>query len=254
MAVHIVTSRDRIDGGGKSTPKPKSTYTQVTSRTTAKPMVYDPTTGGWKESTTKPKPPTTHSVPKTSTSTSRDSDKGSSTPITSSNTVDSKTQAEKEYIATEFNTLTGELKLTSTEKSIRLKVNDTVKLEGLGNYLSGLYFVHSIKRTLTKDGGYSHTLSLIKNGFGSSVKKAPPVTKEEPRKEKVKKEPAPLKVGDKVKIVGDDAVYSNAHNGVKVPGWVKKKTHTIYDTSNDKTRVLLKEIWSWTYVKFIQKL
>ena len=56
-----------------------------------------------------------------------------------------------------------------------------------------------------------------------------------------------------MKIVGD-AVYSNAHDGVKVPEWVKKKTLTVDGISKDGTRVRLMPIWSWTYIKYVQKV
>ena len=231
------------------------------SRKTSTPQVYDPTTGKWRDSavTLTPsvydptssqfRPPISDKKTSTSTGSTSSTTKGTSQ-------TDQKTEADKEYIEYEFNILTGELVITSTEKTIRINVNDTVKLEGLGNYLSGQYFVKSVKRSLSKDGGYTHSLNLIKNGFGNSVKKAVeiPVPVEEPRKEEVPKPAPELKVGDTVKIVGDNAVYSNASDGVRVPNWVKQKTHTIRQISDDKNRVLLKEIFSWTYVKFIQKV
>lgn len=246
MALMLNNRAMLSDGGGSS-------------RKTSTPQVYDPTTGKWRDSAVTLTPsvydPTSGnfrppiSDKKTSTSTTST---GSSTSGTSQ--TDQKEEADKEYIEYEFNILAGELVITSTEKTIRINVNDTVKLEGLGNYLSGLYFVKSIKRSLSKDGGYTHSLNLIKNGFGNSVKKAVEIPVEEPRKEEVPKTTPELKVGDTVKIVGDDAVYSNASDGVKVPNWVKQKTHTIRQISDDKNRVLLKEIFSWTYVKFIQKV
>ena len=60
-----------------------------------------------------------------------------------------------------------------------------------------------------------------------------------------------IKVGSKVKIVGD-AIYSNAHEGVKVPNWVKQEEHTVDALSEDGARARLKEIWSWTYVKYLK--
>lgn len=206
------------------------------SRASSTAMSYDPTTGKWSASTTT-------STPQTNTQVAEPSQ---------TSKVDSKTAAEKEFIEAEFNTLTGELALTSSEKSIRIKVNDTIRVEGLGKYLSGLYFVTSIRRTLNKDNGYTHTLSLLKNGFGDSLKK----TQEESstRKEEVEKTSPESKVGDSVRIVGDNATYSNAHDGVKVPAWVKQKTLTIQQVSKDGTRVLLQPINSWTYITNIQKV
>lgn len=201
-------------------------------------LVYDPTTGTWVPSSSTPTP----SVPQT-TDTVVDTNPTSK--------VDSKTTAEKEFIEIEFNTLTGELALTSTEKSIRLKVNDTIKIEGLGKYLSGLYYVTAVRRTLSKDGGYTHSLSLLKNGFGDSLKKSQEVV--ETRKEEVPKPSPEIKVGDSVKIVGN-AYYTNAHAGVKVPEWVKKKTLTVDGISKDGTRVRLMPIFSWVYLKDVQKV
>lgn len=216
------------------------------SRDTKANLVYDPKTGKWVPATATNTDEDKNTPPVTPPKTETDSDN------TSSNT-DSKTEAEKKYIEAEFNVLTGEMTITPTTKSICIKVNDTVKIEGLGKYLSGLYFVSAISRSLNKDSGYSHTLTLIKNGFGSSVK-SEPKPKEEPRKEEVPKQPSDIKVGDSVKIVGDDAVYSNAHDGVKVPAWVKKKTLTVRQISKDNTRVLLMPILSWTYIKYVQKV
>lgn len=213
------------------------------SRASNVQLVYDPATQSWV-----PTSPTNENG-QTSNPTTKTNQEVAEPSTTSK--VDSKTAAQKEYIEVEFNTLTGDLTLTSTEKSIRIKVNDTIKVEGLGKYLSGLYFVTSIKRTLNKDSGYTHTLSLLKNGFGSSLKKAQePV---ETRKTEVPKTSPEIKVGDSVKIVGD-AVYSNAHDGVKVPEWVKKKTLTVDGISKDGTRVRLMPIWSWTYIKYVQKV
>ena len=48
--------------------------------------------------------------------------------------------------------------------------------------------------------------------------------------------------------------YSNASEGVWVPKWVTQKVHTVDGVSSDGKRVRLKEIWSWTYVKFLKKV
>ena len=217
---------------------------ESSGRTSKSSLVYDPTTGTWvATSPTNESGQTTDSSTKTTSKVAEPS---------STSKVDSKTAADKEYIEAEFNTLTGDLVLTSSEKSIRIKVNDTIKLEGVGKYLSGLYFVSSIRRTLNKDSGYTHSLSLIKNGFGSSLKKSQTIA--ETRKEEVPKTSPEIKVGDSVKIVGANAVYSNAHDGVKVPEWVKKKTLTIDGISKDGTRVRVQPINSWTYISNVQKV
>ena len=218
-------------------------------------LTYNPTTGTWVPSTAT----SSGSGSTDPTSTPSSSPSSTATPSTqktgsSSSNVDSKNDADKEYIEAEFNILTGEMKVAPTKKTLRVCINDTVKIEGLGNYLSGLYFVSAISRSIDASGGYSHSFTLLKNGFGSSLKDSSNTTQEEPRKEEVVKEAPEYKVGDSVRIVGDDAIYSNAHDGVKVPEWVKQKTLTIRQISDDKTRVLLMPILSWTYVKFIQKV
>lgn len=213
------------------------------SRASNVQLVYDPATQSWV-----PTSPTNESG-QTSNPTTKTNQEVAEPSTTSK--VDSKTAAQKEYIEVEFNTLTGDLTLTSTEKSIRIKVNDTIKIVGIGKYLSGLYFVTSIRRTLNKDSGYTHTLSLLKNGFGNSLKKSQEVV--ETRNTEVSKSSPEIKVGDSVKIVGDNATYSNADDGVKVPAWVKQKTLTIQQVSKDGTRVLLQPINSWTYISNIQK-
>lgn len=247
MALHLSTHTIQNDGGG--------------GRSTKQNLVYDPKTGLWSPATANSTNNNNYTPTYTPSTTESKKDTTPPPPTQktgeSSPNVDSQKNADKEFIEAEFNVLTGEMRLTPTSKSIRIRVNDTVKIEGLGKYLSGLYFVSAISRNISASNGYSHTLSLLKNGFGSSVKnakKASPVVKSEPRKEEVVKTTPEYKVGDQVKIVGADAVYSNASDGVKVPEWVKKKTLTIQQISDDKTRVLLKEIISWTYVKYIQKV
>ena len=231
----IMSNISRVDDGG--------------GRQKYNNLVYDPVTGLWK-----PVTPTTTISPEIPTVPLPDS--SSTDSLNTSGNTNSKEESEKKYIESEFNVLTGDLNLTPTEKSIRIKVNDTVKMEGLGKYLSGLYFVSSVSRTLSRDGGYSHSMSLIKNGFGDNVKSSGTTTISTPRRQEVtvSSSSSSFKVGDSVKIVGDDAVYSNASDGVKVPAWVKKKTLTIQQVSSDGTRVLLMPIRSWTYIKYIQKV
>ena len=162
---------------------------------------------------------------------------------------DTQSKTEKEYKEIEYNTLEGEVGVVPTSDTVKIKVGNTVILKGVGNYLSGLYYVSGVNRVISADG-YSQTLTLIKTGFGDSLKKPSPVASDDT----VKKSEASYSVGDKVKIVGDSAVYSNADDGVPVPGWVKEQELTVDAVSSDGTRVRLMPIWSWTYVKYIQKV
>lgn len=181
---------------------------------------------------------------------------GAVNPFSDSST-DSKTGAEKEYIEIEFNTLTGDVELIPTKNNLKISVGNTIDFRGVGKYLSGLYFVSEIKRKIDKDGGYTMTVTLFKNGFGDSLKSSSVISPaEDSRSDSVDTSSnvvtSKIQVGDRVKIFGDDAIYSNAHEGVKVPNWVKEQILTIDAISEDRCRVRLKPIWSWTYVKFIK--
>ena len=171
-------------------------------------------------------------------------------------TSDSKTSAEKDYIEVEFNTLTGECEIVPNSKSLRLKVGDTVTLKGVGKYLSGLYFISEIKKSISTSDGLKISLVLIRNGFGNSLKKAAPIVTTPARSNEADVSKLvvnnSIKVGDKVKIVGSDAVYSNAHDGVKVPEWVKQQELTVDALSDDGKRARLLPIWSWTYIKYLK--
>lgn len=213
-----------------------------------KAYIYDPKTGEWVPSST-----LSEGAPTASSDNVADVP-NSATDGESVSTVNSKTTADKEFIEEELRTLVGDLAVRPTLKIIRLKVNDTIELLGVGKYLSGKYFVSNVSRTVSKDSGYSQSLTVLKNGFGDSLKKSPspaPVSNNRESKETVEKSVSPINVGDNVKIVGSDAVYTN---NVAVPAWVKKKTLTVQQVSKDGTKVLLMPIYSWTYLKYVQKV
>ena len=88
---------------------------------------------------------------------------------TTSNPNDSKGTVEKQYNEIEVNTLEGTLNYIVTKDTIKLKAGDTVKLKGLGKYLSGNYYVKEVTRSIGSDG-YSHSATVIKTDFGSSLK------------------------------------------------------------------------------------
>ena len=73
----------------------------------------------------------------------------------SSANTSSRTNAEKEYIEVEFNTLTGECSVVPTAAAMKLKVSDTIKITGIGKFLSGQFFIAGINRTIDSSGGYS---------------------------------------------------------------------------------------------------
>lgn len=168
--------------------------------------------------------------------------------------TDSKKNAEKKFIEIEFNTLVGEINLIPTKENMRIKANNTIRVNGVGKYLSGLYFVSEVKKTLN-ESGYNLSLTLYKNGFGDSLKN-PKVTTVSNRPEQVDISnnivQNNIKVGDKVKIVGESAVYANAHEGIKVPDHIKSQILTVTEISTDNLRARLSPINSWTYLKFLQ--
>lgn len=167
---------------------------------------------------------------------------------------DSKTGAEKQYIDIEFNTLVGDMTLIPTKENMKIHTNNTIELRGVGKYLSGLFFVSEVKRTLDANSGYTLSIGLYRNGFGDSLKKAQDFNSSRPTQVDNSQNivQGHFKVGDKVRIVGENAVYSNAHEGVKVPNWVKTQILTIDALSEDGQRARLNPIWSWTYIKFLQ--
>ena len=150
-------------------------------------MTYDPTTGTWKSSSGG-----SSSSSSSKKSTSSSSNSGTNNPngssggkLTSSNSDknSSKGNAEKKYNTIEYNILTGTLNFIATEETIKLKAGDTVELLGIGKYLSGLYYVQDITRTIGKDG-YSHSATVIKTDFGKSVKKTKKKLKSKLKKKK----------------------------------------------------------------------
>ena len=140
---------------------------------------YNPATGEWTKSTT-----TSSSSSSTSSSDSSSSSSSGGDNLTSS-TSDSQSSTgsvEKQYNTIEINTLEGTLNFIVTEETIKLKAGDTVKINGIGKYLSGNYYVKDITRQISSNG-YSHSATLIKTDFGNSLKLSTSTT------EKVVEEP-----------------------------------------------------------------
>lgn len=77
---------------------------------------------------------------------------------------------EKKYNEIEVNTLKGNLNFIANDTTLKLQAGQTVRLIGIGKYLSGNYYVESISRRLDSNG-YSHTAVLVRTDFGSTLKK-----------------------------------------------------------------------------------
>ena len=141
-------------------------------------MTYDPQTGKWTKNGGG-----SSSSNKSGSKSSSNSKSGDNLTAASSSKNDSSGQVEKKYNYIEVNTLSGTLNFIVNEDTIKLKAGDTVKLNGLGKYLSGNYYVKDITRQISSSG-YSHSATLIKTDVGSSLKTS---TKSKDKKKPVKK-------------------------------------------------------------------
>ena len=86
--------------------------------------------------------------------------------------------AEKELMSGEINTLTGTAELRITPDTVKLRITDTINILGLGKYLSGLYLITDISRGLSTSG-MTLSLTVAKTGFGNSAKSSTLYTKSE---------------------------------------------------------------------------
>ena len=135
---------------------------------------YDPSTGEW---TRNPSSGNSSSNSSSSNSSSSSRSSNSSSSRSSGNNLTSSTSdsnssagsVEQKYNTIEINTLEGTLNFIVTKQTIKLKAGDTVKINGIGNHLSGSYYVKDITRQISSNG-YSHSATLIKTDFGNSLK------------------------------------------------------------------------------------
>lgn len=124
---------------------------------------YNPATGEWVQSSNNTSSSSDTSTPTTPKTTSEN--------LTNS-TSDSDSSAgktEKKYNNIEINTLSGTLNFIATKETIKLRAGDTVNVQGIGKYLSGNYYVQDVTRQISSNG-YSHSATLIRTDFGSSLK------------------------------------------------------------------------------------
>lgn len=149
---------------------------------------YDPKTGKWTKKTTTTSSSSSGGGSSKKNNTSS-SNSGSSNLTSSNSSKNSSTgSTEKKYNYIEINTLSGTLNFIVTEETIKLKAGDTVKLKGLGSYLSGNYYVQDLTRQISSNG-YSHSATLIKTDFGKSLKTSTSTTnKKTATKKTTKKE------------------------------------------------------------------
>lgn len=187
-------------------------------------MTYDPTTGKWSSSggggssNRRPSSGGGNKQPSSgSGNTKPSSSSGGNMTSSNSNPNSSTGSAEKKYNTIEYNILTGQLKFIATKETIKLTAGDTVKLNGLGKYLSGLYFVQDVTRQISKEG-YSHSATVIKTDFGNSLKKTSTSTVDK----EVPKVPKPEKTSQRIHYLkAGECLWSVARkyygNGAQYP-------------------------------------
>lgn len=125
---------------------------------------YDSTTGKWTYVAENPSDSNSNrrpTVSNTSSNTPPDL-----TDTSNKETTESTNNATKEYIDIEDNVLVGDLQVLPDPKR---KAKQTVLLQYLGKNLTGLYFVDSVTHSFS-NSGYEQTLSVSRNGFGSTIK------------------------------------------------------------------------------------
>ena len=125
---------------------------------------YDPKTGTWKI--------VGESKGKVVTTPSKNNNSGSNNSNLSSNNTDKNTSTgavEQEYNNIEVNTLEGTVSVVPTIATLKVKVGDTVSLQGFGNTLSGLYYVKEVNKQINASG-LTLTWTVMRSNFGSSLK------------------------------------------------------------------------------------
>ena len=147
---------------------------------------YDPKTGKWTKKTTNTGGGSSGGGGSSKKPSGSTSNSGGNLTSSNSNKNSSTGSTEKKYNYIEINTLSGTLNFIVTEETIKLKAGNTVKLKGLGSYLSGNYYVQDITRQIISNG-YSHSATLIKTDFGKSLKTSTSTTNKKPVPKKEKK-------------------------------------------------------------------
>lgn len=210
-------------------------------------LTYNPITRNWDISSL------TGSSINTSTISSGTNGTVSQSAASTGGNTSSKKDAEKDYIDIEFNTLTGDVKLIPTTENLKIKAGTTVRLVGVGKYLSGTYFVAEVKKSITNSDGISISAKLYKNGFGETMK-SDYVGDVGGNQIDISKNVVSnhIKVGDKVRVIGDAKYYSQYDNGVPVPEWVKTKMFIVKEVSEDGTRAKLDLVWNWVFTQYLK--
>lgn len=216
-------------------------------------MKYDPKTGNWTPSYS----PTSKGG--TSSNTASNGTAGDSNGGLGTDKKDSAAgKAKKEAVEIESNTLSAEVPLVPSNKTLAIKVRDTVAINGVGKYLSGNYYVTNKTVALDTSSGITVSISVVKSKFADNMKTPTELSEddiatlngpepEEPRVEPVELEYADtLRVGDKVKL------FDPSELGVSTP--VANGVLTVSKVREDNTKVLLRELFCWVETNFVYKV
>lgn len=99
--------------------------------------------------------------------TSQIQDPGTLTDITDGSTTDTGSDSTQDYVEHEYNMIEGEATLNPDPK---LKAKKTLRINGVGSQLSGLYFVDKVVHSFSTSG-YTQTATVSRDGFGDKLKK-----------------------------------------------------------------------------------
>ena len=165
-----------------------------------------------------------------SKSSSKSSSKDSSSTSNDGNKDSSSSKAKEKCNEIDYYNLQGTLNYIATQSTIKIKAGDTITINGLGKYLSGKYYVVSVKRTIDSSG-YSHSAEVVRMNFGSSTTSSTATTSS--KKETKKKEPVKPKTENRTyTVVRGDCLYSIANHFY---GDGSKYT-IIYNANKDKIK------------------
>lgn len=127
------------------------------------PESSNPSSGSSSSSTSKPSTSTNKRPP----TTSNIKDPGTLTDISDGSTTSTGSDATKDYVEHEYNMIEGDATVNPDPK---LKAKKTVRLNGIGSQLSGLYYVEQVVHSFSSSG-YTQTINVSRDGFGDKLKK-----------------------------------------------------------------------------------
>lgn len=162
--------------------------------------------------------------------------------------------ATKLFVDIQYNTLKGEVSVIPTYKVLKIQIDKTVNIFGIGSNLSGKYYVTGVKRTLNSSG-YSQTLSVIKNGFGDTLTGSTNSKDYWTCGFSLYQE---IKIDQRQSV---KPVYANEFDGVPLTDEERSWHYWIADISLDGTRLKIKPVdkskpqeAKWIYVQYARKV